>query len=110
MADLAKVKSFIAWDAASCMKDSPPAPKPKKVKLPAAVMGKKVGAPERTVKLNASPVLKIQPYESQSKPDISTQEKFYRFGQLEPTTSWLAALADTPSSSLTDRRFELGLT
>lgn len=85
-------------------------PKTKKGKAASRRNGKKVGAPERTVKLNASPVLKTQPHESPSKPDISTQGKFCRFGQLEPTTSWLAALPDTPSSSLTGRRFELGLT
>ena len=66
----AKAKSCTAVDAASCMAGCPRAPKPKRARLPAAVMGRKVVAPGRTDKLNGKALLKTQPHENQTKLDI----------------------------------------
>jgi hypothetical protein len=45
-------------------------PKPKRARLPAAVMGRKAGGPGRTDKLNGKERLKTQPHENQTKLDI----------------------------------------
>ena len=67
----AKAKSCTAVDAASCMAGCPRAPKLKRARLPAAAMGRRVGAPGRTDKLNKKALFKTQPHENQTKPDIS---------------------------------------
>ena len=66
----AKARSCIAADAASCTAACPRDPKPKRARLPAAVMGRKVVAPGRTDKLNGKALLKTQPHENQTKLDI----------------------------------------
>jgi len=66
----AKARLCIAADAASCMVACPRGPKPKRARLPAAVMERKVGGPGRTDKLNAKARLKTQPHENQTKLDI----------------------------------------
>ena len=78
-ARLAKAKSCIAVDAASCMAGCPRGPKPKRARLPAAVMERKAVAPGRTDKLNGKARLKTQPHENQTKLDIREQEKNCRF-------------------------------
>lgn len=67
----AKAKSCTAVGAASCMAGCPRAPKLKRARLPAAAMGRRVGAPRRTDKLNKKALFKTQPHENQTKPDIS---------------------------------------